>query len=78
MAESYRLFPSLSNYLVEPTDNENVPYRVTGPRSSWRLMRNQNNRSILFAVNDRINGVAQIRGFEWFTDKTGRVEPLRR
>lgn len=77
MPSTYELFEDKPGYVVSETGLVNFPYTVTGPRSTWHMMRNQHNPYLLSATNDKIGGVSKIRGFEWFTDKSGRLEPAR-
>jgi hypothetical protein len=78
------LFPNHPGYLVEPmpavSDEEqrvskHIAYVVHGKRGDFHLMRNHHNPHLFFALNTR-NHVGNIRGYEWFTDKNGFVEPL--
>ncbi len=78
--ESYDLFPSHPGYKVEKVeecaDGLGYAYKVTGPRTSWMLMRNKPNPSLLF-VAPKLKGTARIRGYERFTDRSGKLEPAR-
>lgn len=73
--EPYELFPG---YLVEKlpeSDDICYAYKVTGPRSSYLLMRNTPNPSLLFVVSAGLRKSGNIRGCAWFTDKRGKLEP---
>lgn len=71
--EPYELFPGyLVEKLPEP-DEFSFAYKVTGPRKTFYLMRNNPNPSMLFVMPN--NGrTGAIRGHEWFTDKRGKLE----
>lgn len=67
---------TIDGYRVIKRRDDDIPYELHGPRGArYGLMRNQRNRSLMFAVNLRRMGVVDRLG--WFTDRNGTLEPLR-
>lgn len=81
--DPYPLFSNHPGYLVsklepEPGQEFRAAYKVVGPKKTWFLHRNRPNPQLLFVVpGDGVRGQMKIRGWEWFTDKNGKVEPVR-
>jgi hypothetical protein len=66
----------LDNYRIVERDNEEIPYELHGPRGAhYGLMRNANNRHLLFVVNLRHMGVVERLG--WFSDADGSLRPVK-
>ena len=81
MGQEQQLGELFPGYKVEKldesaADNLGWAYKVTGPRSNWKLLRNRPNPQLLFVVG-RHGSVGKIRGYEWFTDKDGTLRPVR-
>ena len=75
------LFPGYTvEKLDEPEGGElGFSYTVTGPRGkTWKLVRNKPNPSLLFPVPENfMTDSMKIRGYTWFSDKSGELRPLR-
>jgi hypothetical protein len=69
------VFPGYSYEKLPETPGQiGFAYRVSGPRKHWLLMRNQPNPSMLFVCPEgRSKGT--IRGYQWFSDKSGELKP---
>lgn len=59
------------NYYITHNEDEetkdNSPYMIKGPRSTWILVRNQNDPSLLFSVGQGSIS-AHIKSFIWFKE----------
>ena len=60
--------------------NDRQPYLLKGPRGAmYGLVRQVDNPHLLFAINMRPKYVGicvQVKGYSWFTDKDGQLEPV--
>lgn len=72
------LFPGYRiEKLDEIKDELGFAYCVIGPKREFMLMRNQLNPSLLFVCPDGMSRNCKIRGYSWFTDRDGRLRPVR-
>ena len=77
--QDYRVLDAYDVYKVEGGDEQcSVRYFLHGPRARYGLIRNRVNPEYLFAINARKGyfGAANVRGYDWFTDRNGIVEPI--
>ena len=76
---TFELFPGYTvEALPETPGAIGFAYKVTGPRKDWKLMRNQINPHMLFAVPENIlKGTGKINGYEWFSDRSGTLKPCK-
>jgi hypothetical protein len=82
MENSSEIIGELLGFQVEKLSNDGAPYMLHGPRgAAYGLIRYQNNRELMYAVNasklsfGRIVGVC---GNYTFTDRDGVLVPLSR
>ena len=75
MQRPVELFPGyMVQHIPEAPGEICFAYLVTGPRGkTWNLLRNRVTPHALFPVGD--NGSTKIRGYGWFSDRSGRVRP---
>lgn len=79
MSTLQEIFPGYTVEKLPETPGEiDYAYKITGPKKDWKLMRNRVNPHMLFAIPENIlKGTGKIRGYEWFTDRTGELKPVR-
>ena len=78
--QDYRVLDAYDVYKVEGPEpsGASVRYFLHGPRARYGLIRNRVHPEYLFAINARKGyfGAANVRGYDWFTDRDGIVEPV--
>jgi len=68
-----------TGYTVEALEEDkrkvSAAYKITGPRKVFYLVRNSPNPEMPFVWPEGMKG-GKIRGYEWFTDKGGKLRPV--
>lgn len=76
-----QLFQSRNDYTYEPfpakdgLEAKYIAFLVHGPKAEFTLWRNAKNPHAFFVMNSK-HRVGNIRGYEWFTDKNGYLQPM--
>lgn len=64
-------------YVIEQTGNLNMPYHLIGKRgATYGLMRNARKPELLFVVTSTGCTDRALKGYRWFTDRNGVIEPV--
>jgi hypothetical protein len=63
-------------YDIEPVRDRQVAYKLTGPGSSYVLVRRHSRNEEMYVLNQRLKP-ARLHGFRWFTDRGGVLGPVR-